>query len=109
MSPRNVRVTPQSRTAALVQWDGLFPCSEVNGNIVRYDVKYRELPNGETETEMVLGSWDAVGLQVTLTGLTAFTTYSIEIAAVNDQGDVGVFSTPQTVLTDPDSEPCTAL
>ena len=76
---------------------------------MRYDVNYRELPNGETETEMVLGSWDAVGLQVTLTGLTAFTTYSIEIAAVNDQGDVGVFSTPQTVLTDPDSEPCTAL
>ena len=87
----------------LVQWDGLSPCSEVNGNITQYTVRYQELPSGEMETVQVSGVWNMVG-RVTLSELAPFTEYSIEVAAVNSQGDVGVFSEPVTGQTDEDSE-----
>ena len=40
------------------------------------------------------------GLEITLTGLTPFTNYSIEVAAVNEEGDVGVYSMPQYIMTE---------
>ena len=41
-----------------------------------------------------------------LTGLTPFTIYSIRVAAVNEEGDIGVYSDPITEQTGEDSE-CT--
>ena len=38
------------------------------------------------------GEWNVVGAQVSLTGLTPFTNYSIQVAAVNEEGDVGPYS-----------------
>ena len=38
------------------------------------------------------GEWNVTGAQVSLTGLTPFTNYSIQVAAVNDQGDIGPYS-----------------
>ena len=43
------------------------------------------------ETEVVSGV-GSTGGQVVLEGLTQFTNYSIQVAAVNNQSDVGVFS-----------------
>ena len=47
------------------------------------------------ETEVVSGVGSAGG-QVLLERLTPFTDYSIQVAAVNNQSDVGVFSAAQT-------------
>ena len=44
-------------------------------------------------------------LDITLIGLTPFTNYSIQIAAVNEEGDVGVYSEAEYVMTDEDSKP----
>ena len=104
MAPQNARIRVESSTRILVQWDGLSPCSEVNGNITQYTVRYQELPNDRMESVQVPGVWN-VGGEVTLSGLTPFTNYSIEVAVVNSQGDVGVFSEPVTGQTDEDSEP----
>ena len=52
---------------------------------------------------MVPGVWNEGG-EATLTGLTPFTSYSIEVAAVNNQSDVGVFSEPVIAHTSEESE-----
>ena len=104
MAPQNVTIRVESSIDILVQWDGLSPCNEVNGNITQYTVRYQELLNGRVESVQVPGVW-SVGGEVTLSGLTPFTNYSIEVAAVNSQGDVGVFSEPVTGQTVEDSEP----
>ena len=44
------------------------------------------------------------GAQVSLTGLTPFTNYSIQIAAVNEQGDVGPYSDSIREHTEEDGE-----
>ena len=49
------------------------------------------------------GDWDNGG-ETSLTGLTPFTSYSIQVAAVNVQGDVGPYSDTITVLTAEDSK-----
>ena len=54
-------------------------------------------------TVTVCGVWNEGG-EVTLTGLTPFTSYSIEVAAVNNQSDVGEFSEPVITQTDENSE-----
>jgi len=93
----------ESSTSILVKWSRILPCRVVNGLIVRYDVRYQALPNGGMETAMVPGVWNKGG-ETTLTGLTPFTNYSIEVAAVNNQSDVGVFSEPVITQTNEDSE-----
>ena len=45
------------------------------------------------QTEVVFGVGSAGG-QVLLKGLTPITDYSIQVAAVNNQSDVGVFNEP---------------
>lgn len=49
------------------------------------------------------GDW-TVGGQTSLTGLTPFTTYSIQVAAVNELGHVGVYSDSVIEGTDEDGE-----
>ena len=56
------------------------------------------------ESVVVPGVWNMDGQQVTLNGLNPFTTYSIQVAAVNEEGDVGVFSEPVTGQTNETSE-----
>ena len=48
---------------------------------------------------MVAGTGDAGGM-VTIDELTPSTLYSIQVAAVNRDGDVGVLSAPLSVQTD---------
>ena len=88
--PSDVEVTVQSSKSILVQWGPIENCRDRNGNIVGYHIRY-QASGGSVETEVVSGVGSAGG-QVLLEGLTPFTDYSIQVAAVNNQSDVGVFS-----------------
>ena len=96
VAPSSVRATAESSTVISVEWNGLTPCRLVNGLIVKYTVQYTA---GSTRmVEEVAGDW-TVGGETSLTGLTPLTNYSIQVAAVNNQGHIGVYSDPVTVET----------
>ena len=66
-------------------------------------------PNGtvEVKNQELAASHDwRNGANTTLTGLTPFTKYTIEVAAVNENGDVGVRTNHITILTLEDSKNC---
>ena len=95
--PNSVSVSIISSTAITVQWETV-PCIEQNGDITGY--KVRVLESGEMErVEDVVG--DDVN-EVTISDLTPSTTYSIQVAAVNNEG-IGPYSDLITIDT-PDSE-----
>ena len=98
-----VDVTAEGPTFILVKWDPIPHCQDINGNIVGYRVRYLALHGGQVQMILVPGTWN-VGGQVILSGLTPFTEYSIQVAAVNNQSDVGVYSDPVTGQTHEDSE-----
>ena len=105
MAPSNVRATVESSTVISVQWDGLTLCRLVNGLIVKYRVQYTPQPNGMTQSidQTAAGDYET-GAETSLTGLTPFTNYSIRVAAVNEEGDVGIYSDPMTEQTPEDSK-----
>ena len=97
-APGNVVAEPEGPTEISVQWRGLSTCRLVNGAIAKYRVQYRVTGWNESRLEDVEadGDWREGG-SVVLTELTPLTSYSISVAAVNENGDVGVFSDPVTV------------
>ena len=104
VSPRNVRATVVSSTVISVQWDGLSLCSQVNGLIVEYRVQYTAESSGVVQSIDQNGEWNVTGAEASLTGLTPYTNYSIQVAAVNEQGDMGRYSDPITVQTAEDGK-----
>ena len=92
MPPRNLTAKVVNSTVISVQWDGLTPCSQVNGLIVEYRVQYTAESSGVVQSIDVAGEWNVIRAQTSLTGLTPYTNYSIQVAAVNEQGDVGLYS-----------------
>ena len=92
-----------SSTVITVQWIGLDPCRHVNGRIVLYRVRYTEA-SGVIQGKDEAGDWDVMDAVTSLTGLAPFTGYSIQVAAVNEEGDVGLYSDPITGQTEEDSE-----
>ena len=99
-APGDVRAEAESPTEISVQWSGLSNCRMVNGRITQYRVQYETCSTTETR-DYTLGdseNWNSGG-RVTLTGLSPFTNYSISVAAVNENEDVGLYSDPLTVLT----------
>ena len=89
-----------SSTVISVQWDGLTPCRHVNGLIVLYRVQYTEVASGVVQSKDVAGEWNVMNAETSLTGLTPSTSYSIQVAAVNEEGDVGLYSDPLIVQTE---------
>ena len=75
-----------------VQWE-MVPCIYRNGNITGYLVQYTG--GGSTQSLSVSG---ANTNEVTIAGLTASTTYSVRVAAVNDAG-TGPLSSSQFTVT----------
>ena len=69
-----------------IQW-GAVPCIHRNGDITGYSVQYGVLGNESTQTMSVSRT------SASITGLIESTTYTIEVAAVNDAG-IGVYSEP---------------
>ena len=113
-APANVGAMVINSTSITVQWERLSPpCRDINGIITMYKIEYQAQPSDarcknfaidfKNLTTMVPGVYNRGG-ETTLSGLMAFTTYSIQVAAVNEQGDVGVFSEPVTRTTSEDSE-----
>ena len=94
--PSNVTVTAVNSSSILVIWGPIQSCRDRNGNIKNYNIKYQPVDgSGSVKNEIVSGMGSAGG-QVLLDGLTPFTDYSIQVAAVNNQSTVGVFSTAVT-------------
>ena len=96
--------TVVSSTRINIQFDSLEPCRHANGRIVLYRVQYTEVASGVVKSVNVPGEWDVMNAMTSLTGLTPFTDYSIQLAAVNEEDEVGVYSGPLVRQTDEDSE-----
>ena len=101
-APGNVRAEAVSSTEISVQWNGLSTCRLVNGLIVKYRVQLKTCSLIETrDKELRDGEdWSSRG-DILLTVLTPLTNYSIEVAAVNENGDVGPYSDPIIAVTHP--------
>ena len=104
VAPSDVRAVVESSTVITVKWNGLVPCMQVNGIIVKYRVEYTSESSGMTQSRVHSGTWNIMDAETLLTGLLPFTNYSIQVAAVNEQGDVGLYSDPEREQTKEDSE-----
>ena len=98
--------TAYSSSLIPVHWDRLDPCKDVNGRIVKFRVQYRALPSGPVQTVSPAVQpelWNT-SAKISLFGLTPFTNYSIQVAPVNNQSQVGSYSGPVVTQTQEDSE-----
>ena len=87
--PDSVSVSEVTSSSITVQWE-FVACIHRNGDITVYSVQYTR--RGSTQTMSVSGG------DVTITGLSASTTYSIQVAAMNDAG-TGPYSSTVDQLT----------
>ena len=99
-APGGVRAEAESSTEISVQWSGLSTCRLVNGNIIKYRVQFRVSGGNETRERETEGDWKEGG-RVVLTGLILLSNYSISVAALNQNGDVGPYSDPVTAQAMP--------
>ena len=96
--------TVVNSTAITVQWDRLDRCSDANGNITMYRVQFlgqlRETlcRNIDPDVSIDVPGQYNMGGQITVS-VTPFTDYSIQVAAVNEEGEVGVYSSAVTRTT----------
>ena len=72
-------------TSITIQWDQV-PCIEQNSEITGYIVRYSN-STGETQMAAVQNSQ-----MFTASGLTPNAAYSFQVAAVNNDGEVGHYS-----------------
>ena len=109
--PRKVTATALSSTILLVKWKTIGSCEYVNGPIHKYIVQYTSQPNGTlqikektTDKRSRSQQWVPMKMNISLTELTPHTNYSIQITALNTQGNVGPYSAPIIGQTDEDSK-----
>ena len=88
--PQMVRAVDMNSTHITIAWEAVN-CTERNSNITGYVVRYSPPSSGGTDSVTVAGTGDAGG-RATIGGLTPSTQYSIRVAAVNSDGDIGVFT-----------------
>ena len=100
-SPRDIRATVVNSTAITVQWNDLEQCRDAN---TMYRVRFLGQPretlcrNIDPDVSIeVPGQFDMSG-RTTVT-VTPFTDYFIQVAAVNEEGNVGVYSSAVTETT----------
>ena len=91
-APDGLTNTSVERKSLIIRWKTV-PCLDQRGPITGYRLRYS---NG---TSIV----NTTGEEYELTGLTPFTNYSVQVAAVN-AGGTGPYSSPLTVETLQDSE-----
>ena len=91
----NVSANAVSATVISVKWDFMRACNQ--GSLkVTYRVRYTAESSGEVE------ELSATRVEASLTGLTPYTNYSIQIATVNEHEGVGLYSSPITIQTPED-------
>ena len=69
---------------------------------------YRALPSGPVQSVTESRVWN-MPVEVSLTGLTPFTNYSIQVAPVNIFSQVGSYSDPVVTQTEEESETTTVI
>ena len=93
--------TPMSKgsnsSSITVHW-GAVDCIHRNGDITGYSVRYGVQKSAEGERTVNMATGDSRGGMHTISGLSAATEYTVEVAAVNSVG-TGVYSDPITVVT----------
>ena len=94
-APEGLTSTSVESRSLTVQW-GTVPCPDQRGPITGYRLRYS---NGTS----IVDTTGEGSRQHVLTGLTPFTSYSVQVAAVN-AGGTGPYSTALTVETLQDSE-----
>ena len=93
-SPTSITASGVIPNSFTVQW-GAVDCIDRNGDITGYSVRYGVQGSGSTQTESVSGPGT---MDIDISGLTADTSYAVEVAAENANG-IGVYSDPLTVDT----------
>ena len=94
-APEGLETLSKKKTSLNVQW-GTVLCPKQRGPITGYRLRYS---NGTS----IVNTTGEGSRQHVLTGLTPFTSYSVQVAAVN-AGGTGLYSTALTVETLQDSE-----
>ena len=89
-APEGLTSTSVENRSLSVVW-GTVPCPHQRGPITGYRLRYN---NGTS----IVNTTGEGSRQHVLTGLTPFTNYSVQVAAVNE-GGTGPYSTPLTVET----------
>ena len=95
VAPDGLTSTSKESRSLSVVWASV-PCSYQGGPITGYRLRYS---NGTS----IVNTTGEGSRQHTLTGLTPFTNYSVQVAAIND-GGTGLYSAPVTVETQQDGE-----
>ena len=93
-TPKSIGSTTSNIT---VQW-GTVDCLHHNGVITSYSVRYGVQRTAEEDRTIDRVIGDSSGGMYTISGLSAVTVYTVEVAAVNSVG-TGVYSDPITVVT----------
>ena len=88
-------------TSITVGWNTVV-CIERNGVIDNYIVRFGPEGGVQSESTVQSGGIDVAGTY-TASGLTPFTSYSFEVAAMNS-ADTGPFTAALFVVTDDDGE-----
>ena len=96
-APTSVSVSEVTFSSIAVQW-GAVDCIHRNGNITGYSVRYGVQGSDEGDMTVEMSSGDSSGGMYQISGLSAATVYTFEVAAVNIAG-TGVYSTPITAHT----------
>ena len=91
-APTSVRVSEVTFSSITIQW-GAVDCIHRNGDITGYSVRYGVQGSGEGDRTVEMASGDSSGGMYQISGLSAATVYTIEVAAVNNAG-TGFSSTP---------------
>ena len=94
-APTSVSVSEVTFSSITVQW-GAVDCIHHNGDITGYSVQYGV--QGSVRQTMNVSGGSVT--EATISGLTASTTYSIEVAAVTGENRIGVYSSPTFKKTD---------
>ena len=98
-APTSVSVPEENVTSSsiTVQW-GAVDCIHHNGDITGYSVRYGVQGIAEGSRTVKMATGNSSGGMYTISGLSAATVYTVEVAAVNSVG-TGVYSGPITPKT----------
>jgi len=92
-----LRAVEFSSTNITIAW-GAVNCTERNSNITGYLVRYTPPSTSGNDSVMVAETGNAGGM-VTIDGLAPSTQYSIQVAAVNSDGNAGLAVSSLSVTT----------
>ena len=84
-APTSVSVSKVTSSSITLQW-GAVDCIYRNGDITGYSVRYGVQGSVEGDRTVEMASGDSSGGMYQISGLSAATVYSIEVAAVNNAG-----------------------